>query len=289
MSIRRLVQLLIALAVLATAASAAVIYFGLYNVAATEQHTAPVYWLLNTSLKQAAEQRAKDIVLPALDDKQRIERGFDLYREHCVNCHGAPGVAPDAFALGMTPVPANLALTAKHWPAKRMYWVVRYGIKMTGMPAWEFRLREEELWDLVAFLMTLPNISPLDYAAGVRNAATRQGPLKPMQTQARKDAVTSEPAAMHGDAARGKFALQQYACVTCHEIPGVVGAIHPVGPPLEGMAMRGFIGGVLPNTRQNMVRWLRDPQAVDARTAMPNLGVTERDAHDLAAFLETLK
>jgi cytochrome c2 len=91
------------------------------------------------------------------------------------------------------------------------------------------------------------------------------------------------------DAARGRKAIHQYACVTCHAIPGIVGPNAPVGPPLAAIGTRGFIAGVLPNTPQNMVRWLRHPQAVNPRSAMPDLGVTERDAHDIAAYLSTLR
>ena len=88
---------------------------------------------------------------------------------------------------------------------------------------------------------------------------------------------------------RGKAALQQYACVTCHDIPGVVGAYAPVGPPLGGIAARKLIAGNLANTPENMIRWLRSPPSVNPVTAMPDLGVTERDARDIAEFLATLK
>ncbi|MFO7189040.1 MAG: c-type cytochrome [Pseudomonadota bacterium] len=287
MSRRGAIRLLVVLTLAGTLAGAAVVYFGVYNVAATEQHTAPVYWLLNAALKRSVAQRAENIDVPPLDG--RIENGLVLYREHCLNCHGAPGVPPNAFALGMTPLPANLAHTARTWDVRDIYWVVRYGIKMTGMPAWEFRVPDEQIWDIAAFVAALAHLTPREYEALAARVGTREGPLKPAETQAREDAVTPTPHPAEGDAGRGKKALQQYACVSCHEIPGVVGAIHPVGPPLAGMARRGFIGGVLPNTRANMVRWLRDPKAVDPDTAMPNLGVTERDAHDLAAFLETLR
>lgn len=278
---RSLLLALLALAALSAGAGAAMVYFGLYNVAATEQHTAPVYWLLNISLKRAAAQRAPTQTPPDLDATENIARGFMLYRQHCVSCHGAPGVAPDAFALGMTPLPANLALSAKHWQAGELYWVIRHGIKMTGMPAWEFRLRDGQLWELVAFLRRLPMLSPQDYAAQTRLAEAARPAA---------DHATPQPfVAAQADPQRGRKALQQYACVSCHEIPHVVGAINPVGPPLAGMARRGFIGGVLPNTRENLVRWLRNPQAIDPRTAMPDLGVSEADAHHIAAYLETLR
>lgn len=83
--------------------------------------------------------------------------------------------------------------------------------------------------------------------------------------------------------------MQQYACVSCHVIPGVVAASNPVGPSLAAIGSRKYLAGVLPNTPDNMVRWLRAPQEVAPTTAMPDLGVTQADARDMAAFLETLK
>ena len=92
-----------------------------------------------------------------------------------------------------------------------------------------------------------------------------------------------------GDPARGKTAINRYGCVACHQIPGVSGAQGLVGPPLDGVARRSYIGGVLSNTPENMIRWIQNPQAVDQKTAMPNLGVTEAEARDVAAYLYTLR
>jgi cytochrome c len=92
-----------------------------------------------------------------------------------------------------------------------------------------------------------------------------------------------------GDAERGKAALRAYGCTACHTIPGVPGANGLVGPPLGGIASRAYIGGVAPNTPDNMVRWLMDPPALAPRTAMPNLGVGTSDARDMAAYLYTLR
>lgn len=267
---------------------------GYYNVAATEQHTAPVYWLLEAGMNKSVKARAAGIVVPPLDDAATTTRGLLLYEQHCVQCHGAPGVAPAPFALGMMPVPANLALTAREWPATELYWVVRYGIKMSGMPAWEFRLADAELWAIVAFLQTLPALAPADYRAMVRDAGASKLTVATQPHVAGHDGDNAERG-KHvavrggGNAKRGKTALQQYACVSCHEIPHIVGADKAVGPPLAGIASRPFIAGVVPNTRANMVRWLQSPQAIAARTAMPDLGVSTRDAHDIAAFLATLR
>jgi cytochrome c len=92
-----------------------------------------------------------------------------------------------------------------------------------------------------------------------------------------------------GDPARGRVLMRTYGCQTCHSIPGVAGADGSVGPPLAGVASRSYIGGVLVNAPENMVRWILDPRAVDPLTAMPNVGVTPSDARHLAAYLYTLR
>jgi cytochrome c len=97
------------------------------------------------------------------------------------------------------------------------------------------------------------------------------------------------PQEIGGDPVRGELALRQYACPTCHIIPGMVGAQGLAGPPLNQWPRRVYITGALPNTPDNLVRWLRDPQEVSPGTAMPDLGVTERDARDMAAYLYGLR
>jgi len=92
-----------------------------------------------------------------------------------------------------------------------------------------------------------------------------------------------------GNPARGRAAIERYGCGTCHTIPGVRGADALVGPPLTQVASRSYVGGVLTNSPENMIRWIRDPRAVDSLTAMPTLGVTDQDARDIASYLYTLK
>ena len=104
------------------------------------------------------------------------------------------------------------------------------------------------------------------------------------------EADAREAAAMTGgDPSRGPDLLRKYGCQSCHTIPGVVGANGLVGPPLAGIASRSYIAGVLPNAPDNMLRWIRDPKGVDAKTAMPNTGVTPSDARHIAAYLYTLR
>ena len=92
-----------------------------------------------------------------------------------------------------------------------------------------------------------------------------------------------------GDVHRGAAMIQYYGCGSCHIIPGISGAAGLVGPPLSGMANRVYIAGVLRNTPENMVRWIENPKAVDEKTVMPNIGVTPKDASDIAGYLYTLQ
>jgi cytochrome c len=95
------------------------------------------------------------------------------------------------------------------------------------------------------------------------------------------------PVGVQGDPERGKIAVTQYACQSCHLIPGVPGSKVYVGRPLEDMARRKVLAGALANDQAGLVRWIRDPQSVDPNTAMPDMGVSERDALDISAYLLT--
>ncbi|GGO26527.1 c-type cytochrome [Deinococcus humi] len=90
------------------------------------------------------------------------------------------------------------------------------------------------------------------------------------------------------DPSRAPALFHSYGCVSCHVIPGVSGASGRVGPNLAHLYDHALIAGVLPNTPENLLIWIRVPQNVDPRTGMPNLGVTAQDARDLAAYLQTL-
>ena len=102
-------------------------------------------------------------------------------------------------------------------------------------------------------------------------------------------AVAYAPRVSGGDAPRGVLVIETYGCGSCHTIPGVRNANGLVGPPLLWWSRRSFIAGELPNTPENLVRWIRSPQSVEARTAMPTLGLSDQQARDAAAYLYTLR
>jgi len=241
-----------------------------------------VHKLLDYAMRRSVAARIGSVPAPPdLDAPGRVRNGAVHYRAHCLQCHGAPGVAPEALAYGLTPAPANLLVAGRTWQPGEIFWVVKHGIKMTGMPAWVYRLSDEEIWDVVAFVQAIPRMTVPQYAA-LADTLPRPATGTPPGTSSHASGSAQ------GDVAAGRRATERHLCATCHVIPGIVGANHHVGPPLAGVGRRAFIAGVLPNTRENMVRWLLQPQQVDPLSAMPAMGMSEQDARDIAAFLATL-
>jgi cytochrome c2 len=89
-------------------------------------------------------------------------------------------------------------------------------------------------------------------------------------------------------AQRGKAAITRYGCGTCHTVAGINSARGLVGPPLTGLRDRGYIAGMLPNSRENLAQWVRNPKAINPGTAMPSLGVSGPDAADIAAYIYSI-
>ncbi len=106
----------------------------------------------------------------------------------------------------------------------------------------------------------------------------------------RAQAPTSPQAVAGGDANRGLQAIERHGCTSCHVIPGVRTAEESwVGPPLTKFARRSYVAGVVTNTQENLQRWLLDPESVNPRTAMPDVGLAEVEARDIVAYLYSLR
>ncbi|WP_310963390.1 c-type cytochrome [Nocardioides terrisoli] len=126
--------------------------------------------------------------------------------------------------------------------------------------------------NVLVLLVTL--VAAAAVAAGCAGPESSQAPPQQMRT---------------GDPGRGAALISHYGCGSCHEVPGVAGADGLVGPPLTHFSRRGYVAGVLPNSEQNLEHWIEDPQSVVPGNAMPDLGVTHRDAIDITAYLYTLR
>ncbi len=151
--------------------AAAAIWTGAYNVAATDAHLPLVRYALDAAMANSVRARA-DAEPPALD-ASAAERGFAVYDGMCVQCHGAPGVEPAGWAARMKPEPPDLAEHAAHWSAAELFWIIRHGIKMSGMPAFGPTHEAAELWDLVAFVERMPEMDAEAYVARRQDQTTK--------------------------------------------------------------------------------------------------------------------
>lgn len=135
-------------------------YSGRYNVAATVPHTKPVEWILNEVKDKSVEFHAGEIKTPPLDDPSLVEKGFALYDDMCSGCHGSPGTEP---AKGFNPPPPALVEIAGDLEPRETFWVVKHGIKMTGMPEFGSTHTDDEMWAIASFVQKLPGMTEESY------------------------------------------------------------------------------------------------------------------------------
>lgn len=160
------------LAVGATAAFALFVGSGAYDFAADEPHTAPVALLLQTMRERSIEARAESVAVPDLRDTARIVQGAGNYHAMCVGCHLAPGMAATELSRGLYPAPPNL--TREKIDASEAFWVIKHGIKASGMAAWGKSMSDEYVWNMAAFLQELPKLDEAQYRAMVARSGGHQ-------------------------------------------------------------------------------------------------------------------
>jgi cytochrome c553 len=136
---------------------------GLVPVGASSGHWAITSWFLHFTMRQSVETRAMGIEAPPLDDPALVLRGAGHYASGCAPCHGAPGEQRALVTQQMTPPPPYLPPRIPDWEPSELFWIVKHGIKFTGMPAWVAQQRDDEVWAVVAFLQRLPMMTPREY------------------------------------------------------------------------------------------------------------------------------
>jgi mono/diheme cytochrome c family protein len=156
------VTLVVTLAAVA-AGAAAFVTSGAYNIGADDHHTKPVFALIEALRKRSIGVRARSLAMPPnLDDEARVREGAAYYAAHCPVCHLAPGMDNSEVRRGMYPHPPNLSQEGVYDP-KEAFWIVKHGIKMSAMPSWGKTLGDDDIWDVVAFLRKVPEITPEKY------------------------------------------------------------------------------------------------------------------------------
>jgi mono/diheme cytochrome c family protein len=207
---------------------------GVYNVAATAEHTALTRWVMNTTQERSVAARADEVSPPPPADSTMVRQGFEEYREMCVACHGAPGVERGILGKGINPEPPDLAEEAAEWSDRELFWITKHGIKLAGMPAFGVTHSDEELWGIVAFLRRLESMSPEEYRSLTTEA----------ETHAHAGMVETAPQAQAGAQEMG------------HDHAGAQA-------PSRG-GMPGMEHGRMPSRRRTTDRAAAEPAQVDA-------------------------
>lgn len=136
---------------------------GIYSVAASSSHFAIVRWFLQFGMTNSVQTHAAFIEAPNLKNEDQIQLGAAHFHSVCAPCHGAPGLRANPANKDMLPSPPALETHVSEWRDRELFWIVKHGIKYTGMPAWPAQHRDDEIWDLVAFLRKLPELNTEDY------------------------------------------------------------------------------------------------------------------------------
>src|SRR5436190_14497192 len=156
---RSVIASIVAVVVLVVLAGAVLVHSGTYYVGADEPHWSITSWLLSQARDRSVRAHASGIAAPAgLGDPGRIMVGVSHYAEHCAVCHGAPGTERGDLAEGLYPRPPNLADAARTYTPGELFWTIKHGIRMTGMPSWGDH-SDEELWATVALIGKLPGMT----------------------------------------------------------------------------------------------------------------------------------
>ena len=145
------------------------IYSGEFPIGADVAHSHFVRWVMQTTRDRAVAVQSRGIKIPDLSDPKKILVGAGQYAAMCSTCHLAPGYAKDETWEGLYPQPPKLYQGTDLSPAE-IFWVLKHGLKMTGMPAWGPTHEDEELWDIVAFVEQLPKMNAQQYKAIVAKA-----------------------------------------------------------------------------------------------------------------------
>lgn len=162
-TLKTVVATLVVAAILIPLAVLGIIYSGAYNVAATSEHWPVTKWLLNQTVQHSIAARAENIEMPALGAQKQVLAGAANYEAMCAVCHAAPGVEQGLPAVAMYPRPPRLDQAAHDMTPEQVFWVIKNGIKASGMPAWGASHSDEDIWSMVAFIQQLPQMSATDY------------------------------------------------------------------------------------------------------------------------------
>jgi len=274
--------LTIALTLLAlTVLAAGFVWSGSYDIAADEPHTRPVHALLETIRERSIESHSAELEVPSLESGALIRSGAGNYDAMCKVCHLAPGMNESEMSKGLYPAPPNFSKAALTDPA-RAFWVIKHGIKASGMPAWGKSMEDGYLWGLVAFLRQLPELDPEAYEAAVAagEGHSHGGDETGGSTNEGDHAHDGELDPLDADETRSQPAVHTHADGKQH-----VHSASPVSPVDTARLFHdAFSSG-----DASKVRALLDPEVLVLESGGAERSRAEYAAHHLKADMDFLK
>ncbi|MFG0336020.1 MAG: c-type cytochrome, partial [Maioricimonas sp. JB049] len=163
--IRQRITTIIAFLVLIGAAGGLVMVSGVVPIKASSGHWPVTKWILNFSKARSVATHSMGIEVPPLDDPTMVMKGAGHFETGCVQCHGSPLRPPSPVARMMTATPPPLTPKIRVRDPEELFYIVKHGIKFTGMPGWPAQNRDDEVWAIVAFLLELPEMDAQTYRA----------------------------------------------------------------------------------------------------------------------------
>jgi mono/diheme cytochrome c family protein len=172
----RLLATIGALAIVFGIACAVFFFGGFYSVAGTAEDPAAVTWALTKVRTASVNRHATDSPPASFGDNNMVQAGARAYASHgCANCHGAPGVMWLKYSEGLHPDPPNLKEVAADLSPAQLFWIIKNGINMTGMPSFALAgAKDDEIWSIAAFVKKLPTVSDADYKSWTASAEPKQ-------------------------------------------------------------------------------------------------------------------
>ncbi len=220
--------------------------FGAFNVSATYPHPKPVHWMLHYVFKRTVAVRSSEEPPEDLMAEGRRLLGTQHYANACAKCHGGPGLGQNPQALSMRPRPQHLASVVDQFSDSELHWILKNGVRYSAMPSWPAEDRDDEIWNVVAFLRELPELSTEEYVSRLQwpegedlpmMPYGERGPLietdMPPKAPPLDEYLYASPATEWRD-----FAIQGHPvqrCAACHGVDGSGSATNGYAPNLTAL------------------------------------------------------
>lgn len=261
--------------------AAGFVWSGAYNVGADDPHTRPMLALLETVRERSIETRSADMSAPDLTSAELIRSGAGNYDAMCRGCHLAPGMDESELSKGLYPAPPNFSKAPIDDPAEA-FWVIKHGIKASGMAAWGKSMEDEYLWGMVAFLRRLPELDSEGYQAAVAASEghSHGGGETVSSTDAADPAHEGEPDHRDADETRSQPAVHTHAAGKQH--------VHATAVASPVDTAKAF-HEAMSSADASKVKTLLDPKVLVLESGGAERSWAEYAAHHLKADMDFLK